>query len=61
MRMAGRFVRLLKAWAKANGVPVIYYRTAGERKHEIAERYPGGEYGQHGAFLALAAWREITR
>ena len=38
MRMAGRFVRLLKAWAKANGVPVIY-RTAGERKHEIAERY----------------------
>ena len=38
MRMAGRFARRVKAWADANGVPVIYC-TAGERKHLIAEEY----------------------
>ena len=38
MRMAGRFARRVKAWAKANGVPVIYCK-AGERKHLIAEEY----------------------
>ncbi len=36
MRMAGRFARRVKAWAHANGVPLIYCK-AGERKHEIAE------------------------
>ena len=36
MRFAGRFARRLKAWANANGVPVIYCK-AGERKHLIAE------------------------
>ena len=36
MRMAGRFARRVKAWAAANGVPVIFC-TAGERKHLIAE------------------------
>ena len=48
MRMAGRFARRVKAWAAANGVPVIFC-TAGERKHLIAEEYledalgaPGG-------------------
>ena len=38
MRMAGRFARRVKAWAAANGVPVIYCK-AGERKHLIAEEY----------------------
>ena len=38
MRMAGRFARRVKAWASANGVPVIYCK-AGERKHLIAEEY----------------------
>ena len=38
MRMAGRFARRVKAWATANGVPVIYCK-AGERKHLIAEEY----------------------
>jgi len=38
MRMAGRFARRVKAWAAANGVPVIFC-TAGERKHLIAEQY----------------------
>ena len=41
MRMAGRFARRVKAWAAANGVPVIFCK-AGERKHLIAERVPGG-------------------
>ena len=38
MRFAGRFARRVKAWAAANGVPVIYCK-AGERKHRIAEEY----------------------
>jgi len=36
--LAGRFARRVKAWANANGVPVIYCK-AGERKHRIAEEY----------------------
>jgi hypothetical protein len=55
MRMAGRFARRLKAWAAANGVPLIYCK-AGERKHRIAEEHlaahpPAGP----GVFLVLAA------
>ena len=38
MRMAGRFSRRVRGWAKANGVPVIDCK-AGERKHLIAEEY----------------------
>jgi hypothetical protein len=54
MRMAGRFARRVKAWAKASGVPVIYC-TAGERKHEIAERYLEDHAVTTGVFLVLAA------
>jgi hypothetical protein len=36
MRLRGRFARQVRAWAKANGVPVIDC-TAGQRKHRIAE------------------------
>jgi len=55
MRFAGRFARRVKAWAAANGVPVIYCK-AGQRKHLIAEEYlaahpPPGP----GVFLILAA------
>jgi len=55
MRFAGRFARRLKAWAAANGVPVIYCK-AGERKHLIAEEHlashpPSGP----GVFMVLAA------
>jgi hypothetical protein len=38
VRFAGRFARRVRAWGGANGVPVIDCK-AGERKHEIAERY----------------------
>jgi hypothetical protein len=54
MRMAGRFARRVKAWGKANGVPVIYC-TAGERKHEIAEQYLAENAVTAGVFLVLAA------
>jgi hypothetical protein len=54
MRMAGRFARRLKAWANANGVPVIYCK-AGERKHLIAEEYLDTHEVGTGVFLVLAA------
>ena len=65
MRMAGRFARRLKAWATANGVPVIYCK-AGERKHLIAGEYLDTHEVGTGVFLVLAAkapasvW-EVTR
>lgn len=54
MRMAGRFARRVKAWGKANGVPVIYC-TAGERKHLIAQEYLETHAVTAGVFLILAA------
>jgi hypothetical protein len=54
MRFAGRFARRLKAWANANGVPVIYCK-AGERKHLIAEEYLAAHEVSTGVFLVLAA------
>ena len=54
MRMAGRFARRVKAWAKGNGVPVIYCK-AGERKHLIAEGYLEKNSPGVGVFLILAA------
>ncbi len=38
MRLAGRFARRVRAWAGANGVPVIDCGR-GERKHRIVEQY----------------------
>ena len=38
MRFAGRFARRVRAWAQANGVPVIDCKS-GERNHRIAEEY----------------------
>jgi hypothetical protein len=54
MRMAGRFARRVKAWAAANGVPVIFCK-AGERKHLIAEEYLAAHAVTTGVFLVLAA------
>jgi hypothetical protein len=65
MRFAGRFARRVKAWASANGVPVIYCK-AGQRKHLIAEEYLDTHQVGTGVFLVLAAkaparvW-EVTR
>jgi len=54
MRMAGRFSRRLRAWAKANGVPVVYC-APGERKHEIAEQHLSTHEVQPGLFLVLVS------
>jgi hypothetical protein len=60
MRFAGRFARRLKAWAGANGVPVIYC-TAGQRKHRIAEAYLAAhQVTGPGVFLVLAAKAPAT-
>ena len=54
MRMAGRFSRRLRAWAKANNVPVVYC-AAGERKHEIAEEHLSTKGVKPGLFLVLVS------
>src|ERR1700726_154224 len=54
MRMAGRFSRRLRAWAKANHVPVVYC-SAGERKHEIAEQHLSTKQVKSGLFLILVS------
>jgi hypothetical protein len=54
MRLVGRFARRVKAWGKANGVPVIFC-TAGERKHQIAEQYLAENTVGTGVFMILAA------
>ena len=59
MRMAGRFARRVKAWATANGVPVIDCK-AGERKHLIAEEYLAEHSVAPGVFLILAAKAPAT-
>jgi len=52
MRMAGRFSRRVRGWAKANGVPVVDCR-AGERKHDLAEEYLPTTKVTRGVFLIL--------
>jgi hypothetical protein len=52
MRMAGRFSRRLRAYAKAHGIAVIDC-GAGERKHEIAEQYLSKTQVTRGLFLIL--------
>jgi hypothetical protein len=59
MRMAGRFARRVKAWAAANGVPLIFC-TAGQRKHLIAEQYLEENSVAPGVFLILAAKAPAT-
>jgi hypothetical protein len=52
MRLAGRFSRRLRGWAKKHGVPVIDCR-AGERKHEIGEQYLPTDPTRTGIFCVL--------
>ena len=59
MRMAGRFARRLKAWAAANGVPLVFCK-AGERKHRIAEEYLETHTVTTGVFMILAAKAPAT-
>jgi hypothetical protein len=59
MRFAGRFARRVKAWAAANGVPLIYCK-AGQRKHLIADEYLKTHTVTVGVFLILAAKAPAT-
>jgi len=52
MRMAGRFSRRVRGYAKANGIPVVDCH-AGERKHELAEEYLAKTKITQGLFLIL--------
>ncbi|MGH3997122.1 MAG: hypothetical protein ACRDTJ_06630, partial [Pseudonocardiaceae bacterium] len=54
MRMAGRFSRRVRAWAGAQGVPVIDCKR-GERKHQLAEEYLASHPVGTGVFLILVA------
>ena len=54
MRMAGRFSRRVRAFAKAHGIPVIDCGR-GERKHLIAEEYLATHTVGAGVFLILVA------
>lgn len=59
MRLAGRFSRRVRAWAAANGVPVIDCKAA-ERKHRIAEDYLRDHTVGVGVFLVLVARAPAT-
>jgi len=52
MRMASRFSRRLRAWAKKQDIPVIYC-NAGDAKHEIGEEHIPTTAGFRGVFLVL--------
>ncbi len=52
MRMAGRFSRRLRAWAKANQIPVVDCGR-GEKKHLTAEDYMASHPAVQGLFLVL--------
>ena len=54
MRMAGRFSRRLRAWAKANGVPVIYC-SPGDDKHKMGEQHLATREEKCGLFLVLVS------
>jgi len=54
MRMAGRFSRRLRAWAKENKVPVTYC-SPGEDKHRMAEQHLATHETKPGLFLILVS------
>ena len=54
MRMAGRFSRRVRGYAKAHAIPVIDC-SAGERKHDLAEEYLAKTKITQGLFLVLVA------
>jgi len=58
MRMAGRFSRRVRGFAKAHRVPVIDCRR-GERKHDLAEDYLATHAVKRGLFLILVGRAEV--
>ena len=58
MRMAGRFSRRIRGYAKAHGIPVIDCRV-GERKHDIATEYLAKTKVTQGLFLILVGRAQV--
>ena len=55
MRLAGRFSRRVRAYAEANGIPVVDCRS-GERKHKLAEQHlDSAQDRKPGLFLILVS------
>src|SRR5262252_10869750 len=54
MRLAGRFSRRVRGYAKAHGIPLIDC-SVGERKHDLAEEYLAKTKITRGLFLVLVA------
>lgn len=54
MRLAGRFSRRLRAWAKDNQIPVIYC-SPGEYKHKLAEQHLATHQTKPGLFMVLVS------
>jgi hypothetical protein len=52
MRLAGRFSRRIRGYAKAQNIPVIDC-PAGQRKHDLAEEYLAKTKVTQGLFLVL--------
>jgi hypothetical protein len=52
MRLAGRFSRRARGYAKAHGIPVVDC-AAGERKHDLASDYLAKTMVSEGLFLIL--------
>ena len=52
MRLAGRFSRRIRGYAKAHDIPVIDC-SAGQRKHDLAEEYLAKTKVTQGLFLVL--------
>jgi hypothetical protein len=59
IRMAGRFSRRVRGFAKANGIPVIDCSSE-ERKHEIAAEYLATHEVGTGLFMILVARAPAT-
>ena len=58
MRMAGRFSRRVRGFAKAHQIPVIDCRR-GQRKHDLAEDYLATHTVNRGLFLILVGRAEV--
>jgi len=54
MRLAGRFSRRVRGWARAHQIPVIHC-LPGDRKHEIAEEHLKKTSVTRGVFLVLVS------
>ena len=54
MRLAGRFSRRLRAWAKDRNIPVVY-SSPGERKHDMAAEHLATHEVKPGLFMIIVS------